>query len=138
MLVDAIRAELPGMRAQAEALMVDSCTITQPGSGAPVFDENTGKYVDPAPVTVYTGKCRVQVPNVAENLTDSGERAWTVQDALVMLPVDGSEGALVGHTVTITAASLDAQLVGKRYTVTAAHHKTFATARRLRCKEVSA
>ena len=124
-------------RIAAESLMVDTCTITKPGTGQGPLNPDTGKYDAPAPVVVYSGKCRVQVPNVAESVQDSGERAWTVQDALVMLPVVGSEDVLVGHTVTITAASLDAQLVGKRYTVTAGHHKTHATARRLRCKEVA-
>lgn len=122
-------------RVAAQALMVDACTITKPG--APVWNDATGKYTPGTPVTLYAGRCRVQVPNVAESVQDSGDRAWTVQDALVMVPVAGSEAVKVGHTVKVTACTLDAQLVGVEYTVTAMHHKTFATARRLRCKEVS-
>lgn len=117
--------------------MQDTCTVTRPGDGAPVFNESTGKYDPPAPVTLYAGKCRVQVPNVAESVQDSGDRAWTVQDALVMLPVVGSESIAVGNTVRIDSCALDADLVGAKYTVTALHHKSHATARRLRCKEVS-
>jgi hypothetical protein len=123
-------------RLAAEALMVDACTITTAG-GVPVFNEATGKYDTPAATTVYSGKCRVHVPNLIERRADAGNRPWTMQEALVMLPVDGSEGVLVGQTVTITAATLDAGLVGKTYTVMAAHHETHATARRTRCKEVT-
>lgn len=122
-------------RVAAEALMVDSCTVST--GGTPVWNEATGRYDAPSATVIYAGKCRVQVPNVAENEADAGERAWTVQDALVMLPVDGSEAVQVGHHVVIDSCALDAQLVGKAYTVTAGHHKTFATARRLRCKEVT-
>lgn len=122
-------------RVAAESLMVDSCTVTT--DGVPVWNEATGQYDVAAGSVVYSGKCRVQVPNVAENEADAGERAWTVQDALIMLPVSGSTAVLVGHHVVIDSCALDAQLVGKAYTVTAAHHKTHATARRLRCKEVT-
>lgn len=136
MLGHDIAAALPEMRAQAESKMVDACVITG-GGGAPVWNETTGQYDTPAGVTVYDGKCEVQVPNVAEQSADVGEHEWTVQAAIVKLPVIGSEGAQIGHTVTITASTNDPQLVGCVYAVTGEHHKTYATARRLRCNEVT-
>ena len=131
-----LAAALPELRRQAESMMLDACTVTR-GGGEPTWNDGTGTWDAPAASTVYEGKCRVQVPNVAENEADAGERAWTVQSALVNLPVTGSEGVEVGDTVTITAATFDGSLVGRRYTVTADHSKTYATARRLRCEEVT-
>ena len=132
-----LSAALPGLRLQAESMMVDACIVSAPGSGEPTWDDESGQWVPPSGGTSYSGKCRVQVPNVAENEADAGERAWTVQAAIVSLPVSGSESVGVGHTVTITAAAHDSALVGRVYTVTAEHQKTYATARRLRCEEVT-
>lgn len=136
MLLDAIHGELPNFRAQAEALMVDACMVTEPG-GAPVWNETTGTYDAPTATTVYAGRCRVQVPNLSEQTVTAGERPWTLQEAILNLPVVGSESVEVGHTVTITAATHDDALAGRRYTVVAEHAKTFATSRRLRIKEVT-
>ena len=136
MIGNDVAVALQELRAQAESLMVDTCIITA-GGGTPTWDDANGQWNAPAATTVYEGKCRVQVPNVAENEADAGERAWTVQSALVNLPVSGSESVQVGHTVTITSASLDGALSGRVYTVTADHSKSFATARRLRCEEVT-
>ena len=135
MLGHDVAAALPEMRAHAESLMVDACTVTGPG-GEPVWDEDAGEYTTPAGAVIYTGKCRVQVPNVAEQNADAGEAEWTVQAAIVSLPVGGSEGVQVGHKVTIPAAAHDSALAGAVYTVTAGHAKTQATARRLRCERV--
>jgi len=44
-LGDDIAAELPALRREAEALMVDSCTITRAGSGGSTIDENTGAVI---------------------------------------------------------------------------------------------
>ena len=50
----------------------------------------------------------------------------------------GDEPAVrVGDVATITAAALDAQLVGKRFRVVGLAHKTFLTARRLQVQEVT-
>ena len=50
-------------RAEMESLMLDRVRITKvdPDAAAPVLDEDTGQYPDVARVTVYEGKCRVQV-----------------------------------------------------------------------------
>jgi predicted RecA/RadA family phage recombinase len=136
-LADALADALPELRAAAESLMADRCTVTRPGVGAPTVDEGTGALVQPAGTPVYAGRCRVQVPNVAERDADAGERSWTVQAALVVLPVAGSEQVRVGDVVTVTAAVNDRALLGARYVVKALHAKTHATARRLRCEAVS-
>jgi hypothetical protein len=44
---------------------------------------------------------------------------------------------MVDDTVTITAAVLDAQLVGRVFRVVELFHKSFATAQRVRVEEVA-
>ena len=58
-------------RMKIEALMIDTCRITRPGDGVPVFDEDTGQYTNPEPVVVYEGKCRIQV--LADLVGDDAE-----------------------------------------------------------------
>lgn len=122
-------------RAAAEALMDCTCTIRNP-DGEPVYDRDSGQEVPQPGSVVYAGPCRVQVPNVVEENPDAGERAWTVQAAIVSIPVTATEPK-VDDLVTIDAAALDEALVGVRYRVSAEHHKSHATARRLRCEEVT-
>lgn len=136
MLGHDIAAALPDLRAQAESLMVDACTITG-GGGEPAWDDSAGEWTTSAGSTVYAGKCRVQVPNVAEQNADAGEREWTIQAAIVSLPVAGSEAVQVGHVITITDCPWDVSLEGVTFRVTAEHRKTHATARRLRCEELT-
>lgn len=121
-------------RVAAEALMRDACAIARGGSD-PVTDPETGAVTYPEGLAFYTGACRVQLPNVAEREVDAGERQWTEQAALVVVPMSVT-GVRVGDVVTVTASALDADLVGRKYTVVGLMHKTHATARRLRCMEV--
>lgn len=139
MLGYAVDAYLPEMRQHAESLMVDACVITKAGEGSGVFNQDTGQYDEPDWVTVYTGRCRVQISADIVNATDSesAERQWTVQAAVVQLPVVGSEAVRVDQVVEITAAVHDQALVGRKYGVTALHHKTHATSRRLRVMETT-
>ena len=137
-LLDAVRAELPEMRARAEALMVDACSVTRAGADAAAFNPATGGYTQPDPVDVYAGKCRVQVTDALNEQTpEYGGREVTLQQAIVSVPIDAT-GIQVGDVVTITAANYDPELVGVTYRVLAIHRKTHATARRLRCEEVTA
>lgn len=125
-------------QAQREAesmLMPDACTVTKPGEGTGPFNEDTGQYEPPPPVTVYTGRCRVKVASVAVSTSDAGEREWTLQRLELHLPVSGSEGVRVGHTATVDVATLDAALQGRAFRVVGLHAETHATARRLEVEE---
>lgn len=126
-------------RALIESLMTDTCTITRAGTGERVFDEDTMQYTDPARVTVYSGKCRVQVKSVIASSSDAsaGDRVATVQEFELQLPVAGTEGIAVHDVAEVTAAAHDASLVGRKFTVVARHEKSQATARRLRVAEVT-
>lgn len=126
-------------RRRAEALMLDSCTITRPAEGKGTWNESTGQY-DPLPeVTVYPpadqtgrkGRCKVQTQDVALTTADvAGRKAFIVAWRLD-LPVDGSEGVQEGDTATITSSVFDAALVGRTFIVQGPHLGTAKTARRL-------
>ena len=136
MLGHDVAAALPALRAQAESLMVDSCTITAPA--ASTWDEDAGAHVPGVPTVVYSGPCRVQIPQSVPGAPVAGEAEWSTAAVVVSIPVVGSEPVRVGATVTITAAEHDSALVGAEYTVVGIPlAKTHATARRLRCEAVA-
>jgi hypothetical protein len=118
-------------RAAAEALMLDSCTITRPGEGKGSWNESTGTYDTLPPITVYSGRCKLQTQDVALTTADVAGREAFIVSWRLDLPVVGSEGVAQGDTVEITASALDSALVGRRFIVQALHVGTAKTARRL-------
>jgi len=135
MLGDAVAAELPYLRAQAESLMVDTCRIT--GDGTPVWNDTDGVFVPGARVTVYEGKCRLRKPSAAPRDVDSGEAGWAVADFVLSLPIDGSEAVANGHAVEILTSANDPAAVGLLLEVQGGHWQSQSTARRLPCKVVT-
>lgn len=135
MLIEAVAAALPDLRALAESLMVDACTVTGPVSQT--WDEPSGSYVPGAAVTAYAGPCRVQRLDGPPARPSAGDTAWDVGAVIVSLPVAGSGAVRVGHRVTVTACAMDGELVDAVFDVVAVLAKTFATARRLACQEVT-
>lgn len=123
-------------RAVAEALMIDTCTSSRPGVGH-TTDPTTGA-VAYTGASLYSGKCRVQMMTGVRGdaLEQAGERAWAVQSAIISLPISAVEHR-VGDLVTVTASGLDPQLTNRLYRVQDVTHKTFLTARRLICQEVT-
>jgi len=129
--VSAEAAVLAGRR-EAEALMLDECTVTRPGD--PVTDPDTGT-VTPGSTPVYSGPCKVQQTISQASNPSAGGHQFTVQDSRVDFPV--SAGPLqVSDSVTITASALDPQLVGRTFRVAELFHKSFATAQRTRVEEL--
>lgn len=123
-------------RTAAAALMIDACIIRRSG-GARVFDPNTGTYTTPASSIVYQGPCQVQIATLGDAATPDVEGGGTtVQQLVVKLPVDDTEYR-VQDVVEVTSSILDETLVGRRFRVAGLHAKTFATARRLQCDEVT-
>ena len=125
---------LPGLRAEAESMMVDTCVITGPG-GSPVWDDATGTYTTPAGVTVYEGACRLRMPRTIGSKSEAGEASWSVDDGVLSLPVTGSEDVAAGHVAVVTLTNDPAATV--KVTVQAAHIQTNSTARRLPVKVVA-
>jgi len=128
--VSAEAAVLAGRR-EAEALMLDACTVTRPG--APVTDPETGD-VTPSSTPVYSGPCKVQQTISQASNPSAGGHQFTVQDSRVDFPVSAGPLA-VSDSVTITASALDPQLVGRTFRVAELFHKSFATAQRTRVEE---
>lgn len=131
----AVEAVLAG-RIAAEALFVDSCTIRAPSTfGA--MDPDTGLRTETLGTTRYTGRCKVQTYEPFEQTPQSGEHVFTVQRYAVHIPASAAQ-VQVNDVITITAATLDSSLVGRRYRVAGLLHKSMATAQRLLVDEVTA
>ncbi len=94
-----------------EARLFDSaCTVTRPGEGEPVFDPDTGTYVNPPAVEVYTGPCLVRPVERASRVVEAGGAAVSLRTYDVTLPA--GTPVEVADTVTVTV-SPDAGLVGQ-------------------------
>lgn len=113
--------------------MVDTCAIASPGAGEPTLDEDTGQLVYPDVTPVYSGPCRARAPRAEERTVEAAEQWATLQELVISLPVDGSEGVLVGQVVTY-GLSRDPALTGRTFTVVGLHLQTDSTARRLLCR----
>lgn len=129
--MSAEQATLDGRR-EAESLMLDSCTITRPGE--PVTDPDTGNVTN-EPVTVYTGRCKVQSKDSATSNPEAGEATFTVVSRQVHIPANAAD-VKDGDVITITASRLNAFTVGKQYRVAGFTPDSFDTAARMPVKEM--
>lgn len=138
MLGDDIARALPELRAHAESMMRDTCTVERHTGNGRVWDELTGTYSDPEPVTIYSGRCRVRARDAQDQSLTVGEAAWSVTDVVVSLPLS-APAPPVDAVVTITTIGplSDPSLLGSRFSVAGSLSKSSRpTARRLHCKEV--
>lgn len=136
MLNDAITAALPQLRTEAEAMMVDHCTIKrQTGttiSDVPPFDEV------PTYEPVWSGKCRVQTQARVVGDAAAGEHTFTVEQLILQLPIDGTDVVREDDVATIDESPNDPAQVGRVLIVRGGTRgKTHATKRSLACEEVS-
>ena len=144
MLSDDIAAALPELRAHAESLMVDSCTITRRR-----LDEDGEPVREMDPVTleltdvwdeVWAGRCRVQRPGAVMVGREPvvGGVEYNVETVHVQVPLTVL-GVKTDDRVTITAvgAISDPDGVGMVLSVRVNQHKTHATKRTLVCEEVT-
>lgn len=137
---DDMASTLVELREMAEDNMRDAVLITRvdPDAPAPQMDDQ-GQYPEPARLTVYVGKCRLQIASVMGEASsvDAGERDGTTQGAVLQLPVLASGDVSVNDVAELTACVHDPSLVGRKFTVAGRHGKSQATARRLRVIEVT-
>lgn len=135
-LFDAIRAELPGLRAEAEARMVDMFAIGVP-TGAYEPNAETGvdeQVVDP----LFTTVGRVKVGGgLASREAEAGGRTVTTVTRELHIPV-GSPAVPTGAVAVCTAvhATSDPTLLGARLTLAGPAPGSQTTARRLEVSEV--
>lgn len=143
MLADDVAAALPGMRAEAESLMRDTCRIErrrldEDGNPVRTMDPDTFEYTDTYD-EVYAGRCRIQRPGTsAAQGASAGEFEYGVQTLLAQLPLS-AEGIERKDRLTVTAVNAlsDPDLLGVTATVGANATKTHPTKRTLICEEVS-
>lgn len=119
-------------RVAAERLMIDTCTIvrvtgvtTDPVNGRPA--ETT--------TPVYSGRCRIQQRGATGSRTDVADASVVQVTYELQLPMSAA-AVLVEDRVTVTAAALDPQLVGRVWRVAGQAAKTHATSRRVEIREV--
>jgi len=130
--VSAVDAVLRG-RVEAEALMLDTCTVHRPGE--PITDADGN--VTAGLTLLYTGPCKIQQTLAQSSNPEAGGHQYTVQDTRWDTPV--AAGVFqVDDVVTIVEAVLDPQLTGRVFRVTDPFHKTGATAQRTRVEAVTA
>lgn len=131
--MSALSAARNGQAAAEGKLMQDACTVQHlTGESNAAGGVITATYA----AAFYAGKCHVQIKAEAGQGADVGEAYRIVARRIVKLPMSVT-GVVAGDRVTITAAALDPELVGKVYTVRDVEAKTFMTARRLTVLEVT-
>jgi hypothetical protein len=130
--MSALTATLRG-QAAAERNMLDACTVQhQTGEST-----DANGVVTPAYGTAfYAGPCQVQTRSETGEGADVGQAYRIVTRRIVKLPI-AVTGVVAGDRITITAAALDAALVGNVYIARDIEEKTFLTARRVTCLDVS-
>lgn len=116
--------------------MRDQCVITRSSTEQGVLDPVTGLYTEPPPSEIYAGRCKVTRQNLAPGNPQAGERSFTVEVVEVHVPM-AVTGVDVDDMVKLTVSLLDPALVDRGFTVAGDPGKSYATARRLRCEEVT-
>jgi len=119
-------------RRSAEALMLDTCTITRTTGSTTEPDSGV---VTPTTTQVYAGKCKVQQSAGEGSPKELGEASVQMTQLQLHVPMSAT-GVAVDDVATITAAALDPDLVGKRFTVRGPLRASLKTARRLSVQEV--
>jgi hypothetical protein len=132
MLGDAIRDALPRLRAQAESMMVDACTVRRVTGELTDDDGNVSNVY----AAVYDGKCRVPPPTVQASTPEVGGATVTVRRQEVHFPV-GAFRPAVGQVIDITGCPTDPFMVGRVFRVTDPGTGANATAYRVAVEEVS-
>lgn len=118
-------------RTLAEAAMIDTCTVRR--LTGTVTDPDTGART-PTYSTQYTGPCRVQQHQATADRQVAGEDFLLLLRLEVQLPI-AVTGLQVGDEITMTAATHDADLVGRVFKIHDLAHKSEATSRRVQCIE---
>lgn len=120
-------------RAAAEALMVDEVLVER--RTGETTDPDTGR-ITPTWETVYSGKCKVAQAAASGSPQNVGEATVVASELVLHLPISAT-GVTTDDRATVTTSTLDPDLAGKKFTIRAPMHKTYATARRLPLQELS-
>lgn len=135
----AAQAELPYLRAEAEALMLDAGTAKRPTGGYVYVDgvevEATEDLFS-VPATEGGPGCKIQNRNLVARESEVGGRTSVSTRTELHLPVS-SAPLTAGDLFTVTTPhALSTVAAGTTYRVTAPVGKTLATARRYEVEQV--
>lgn len=128
------------MRNRALTTLTDTCRITRPGEGQGPFNDETGQYDDPPPVTVYEGPCRIPARGTTSTTTaNAGESSFEVGEYPFEIPVEHpgyvtGETVAPGQTVTYLTSEYDASLEGRVFGIVDPVFQSQATKRRMKIK----
>lgn len=111
--------------------MVDTCMIRRRAGAS--TDPDTGASI-PVYTDLYAGKCRVQQAAAQAEQQDAGQDYLLLLKLELQLPMS-VVGLEAGDEITMTAAALDPDLVGRVFRIRDLMHKTHATARRVQIIE---
>lgn len=133
-LTDDLNLALPGLRAEAEALMVDRVTVRRP-TGEATFDETTG-LAGQGYTTVGTGRpCKFAKDDRGGREVTAGETTLLLTSTTVKFPHD--EDVEVGDLLDVTTAAHPSD-VGRVWRVADIERHTWQVARSCRVEEVTA
>jgi len=132
-----LTAAIPGLRAEAESMML-STGIIRRATGGTVEDPITHEEV-PVTVVIYTGICRFKAASTQAGRSDIPGAVVTDQSATLFLPV-GAPGAgdvRLNDVWECVTNPIDPSKVGKKARITGGHSQTYATAHRFPVEEVA-
>lgn len=121
-------SEIAGMRETSASALPDTCVIAR-AVGEPELDETTGDADPPAPVTIYTGPCRVRPRDTQAQDVEIGNLHDTTADYVATLPHDAA-GIEVDDFLTVTV-SIDSDMVGRSFRITHVGWSSWQIDRRL-------
>lgn len=129
-----IAAALEDGRAAAEERMVDTCTVRRPIGETTHPD--TGAVTTAYETLLTDQKCEVQSRGYWGESRDVGQANLIVLVLEVKFPISVL-GLNVEDEITMTAAVHEPDLVGRVFRLKDLSHKSYATARRVLCREVT-
>jgi hypothetical protein len=115
-------------RAYVESQMTDTCQIGVESEST--LDETTDEYTSTFTV-LYDGPCLFRAGVRLGNEVDVVGQDLFLQNAVVKVPIEGTETLGKDNIVIITGSLTDPGIVGTRARVTGPFAQTYATSRRL-------
>lgn len=109
-----MRPNLSTLRSFVGSTMTATCTLVVPGSGPPVFNDDTGDYETPADQVIFTGRCLLY-PQDRSREAVAGEAAFHISRYTVILPTDAAVRR--GARLTVTASPDSPPLVGQKFVI---------------------
>ena len=128
MIVEAVTAELPHLRAEAESLMLDAGTAKRP-TGDTAYNPVSGNDED-VTADLFSSPCKIQSRNLQARDVEVGERTSVSVRTELHLPVSTAPLTVGDVFVVSTPHALSTVPAGTSFRVTAPVGKTLATARR--------